>query len=115
MKRELIDKLKELQEGITAQRVSGICTQDVYLTLILTIPLYRAWSKVTGQELSDYFEESLAGWIYYSGDVTYPVRPISNLITAEVEYDSSEDMWEGEYGKRRKLLVGIMVKHLEEM
>ena len=55
MKRELIDKLKELQEGITAQRVSGICTQDVYLTLTLTIPLYRAWSKVTGQELSDYF------------------------------------------------------------
>lgn len=84
------------------------------------VSLFRAWPESSGstsypvpgnEEDRAYYDEEYNEEL---GDWTYEDREHDDETLAEVTFDNTTDMWDGEYGARRLRLLNFMIDSLME-
>jgi len=56
----------------------------------------------------------MENWDSFSGSALYPVPDPAGELDACTKYQSTSDMWGGEYGKLRKELCQYLADHIKE-
>lgn len=95
-----ITKLREWAGGeVPGLTASGICSNLEYAvgTSVYTVlkPMFYAWPE-------------------YSGDPDYPIRH-PDWDSPQYGYDITYGMWEGEYGRRRRVLCAHLAGCFQDM
>jgi len=89
-KQNFLDGLKEIRDGRIVHKFTGICSN---------------LSDISGKYAYPFVGIYACGWGKHSGSVSYPVpRPTMG----------ANDMWSGEYGRRRLELVAFLIAKLED-
>lgn len=90
---------------------SGIC--DNISTLIedyISTEFMDEWDEIL------YIDDYYSKWIYFSGDIYYPVPDPMSMLTPKEAYSTmKETMWTGAYGNLRKDLCLHIAKEIEKL
>ena len=107
-KKILLTRLIEIKDGVDRVSNCGISGQEISGNI-----LSREWEYYFNEHLCFWFSDHLQEWEYYSGCEIYPIFYKEKEDHVCI-FDNTEDMWVGEYGRRRLELLDMMINYVEK-